>query len=567
MHTIQRLSSLTINQIAAGEVIENPACVVKELIENSVDAGSSHILIEILAGGFQLIKISDDGIGMNRDDALLSIERHTTSKMILPEDLLSLTTMGFRGEALASIASISKLTLLTSQGKADAIRIEVEGGEILSVVPAARTQGTSIEVRSLFYNVPARKKFQKSAAASGAEITKIVTQLSLAHPSIGFTLIQQNKTLFSTEPGPEKDPLPLIKHRATQLLASEFVPACKELQFKEGPYAGWGLVSEPAYARHNRSGQHLFVNNRPVACPAISYAIKDAYGTRLSPDKHPLYVLHLAIEPDLIDVNVHPQKREIRLREEGRLRWVIQSALHESFSPRALPSSTRSSEPLFFPALSTPLPLLLQEELPSVPTQATLPLERFLEPVGLWENYLLIPSEHLPNGLLKSQEKGVVFVNLPRAEQRIAFESLLKRDTSPSQGLLLPLILSFSLAETARLKTQLSLIENMGIHIHEIGKETFAVTAIPSRLKTEDVEELISDMLAEIQGTQWDRTEESIKLRKLATLLSRKLASLCYTLDKALLIFKQLLTTSDPLHSPQGKAILFHFKEATLEDH
>jgi DNA mismatch repair protein MutL len=567
MHSIQRLSSLTINQIAAGEVIENPACVVKELIENSVDAGSSHILIEILAGGFQLIRISDDGTGMNRDDALLSLERHTTSKMILPEDLLSLTTMGFRGEALASIASISKLTLLTSQGKSDAIRIEVEGGEILSVTPAARTQGTSLEVRSLFYNVPARKKFQKSAAASGAEITKIVTQLSLSHPSVGFTLIQQNKRLFCAEPGPGKDPLPLIKQRATQLLASEFVPSCKELLFKEGPYAGWGLVSEPAYARHNRSGQHLFVNNRPVACPAISYAIKDAYGTRLSPDKHPFYVLHLAIAPDLIDVNVHPQKREIRLREEGRLRWVIQSAIHESFSSRPIQNSTRPSEPLLFPSLSTPLPLLLKEEFPSVPTQAPLPIERFIEPVGLWGNYLLISSENLPSGLLKSQEKGIVFVNLPYAEQRIAFESLTTRDTSPSQGLLLPLILSFSLAETARLKTQLSLIENMGIHMHEIGKETFAVTAIPSRLKTEDVKALLSDILAEIQGIQWDRTEESIKLRKLATLVSRNLASSFYTLDKALLIFKQLLTTNDPLHSPQGKATLFHLKESSFETH
>lgn len=567
MHTIQRLSSLTINQIAAGEVIENPASVVKELVENSVDAKSSHIHIEILAGGFQLIKITDDGIGMSREDALLSIERHTTSKMILPEDLLSLSTMGFRGEALASIASISKLTLLTSQGLSDAVCIEVEGGEVVSATPAARVRGTSISVRSLFYNVPARKKFQKSAATSGAEITKIVTQLALAHPSLGFTLIQQGKTLFCTEPGAGQDLLCLIQHRAEELLSSEFVPSCKQLRFEEGPYSGWGLISEPTYSRHNRSGQHLFVNNRPVFCPAISYAMKEAYGTRISPDKHPLYVLHLAIEPSLIDVNVHPQKREIRLKDEGSVRGVIHNAVQASFSIPPLPHSRFAES---FPSLSTPfsslsLPSLLKEEPLPLPQQILLPLQRILDPIGIWGHHLLISSEQLPPGLLKSSDKGIVFVHLQRAEQRIAFEKLLKEDSSASQGLLLPLVFSFSSAEMALMRTQLPLMAHSGIHMHEIGKETFAVTAIPPQLEPEQVKELLDDLLEAIPDKA--HAPHEAQRRAIATLVSRKLTSASYTLDTALWIFKQLLMTTDPLHTPQGKATLFHLKEASFESH
>src|ERR1700722_17648934 len=190
---IHLLSEQTINQIAAGEVIENPASVVKELIENGVDAGATHIRVEILSGGFQWIKISDDGSGMSPDEAVLSLQRHATSKIQNADDLFSLTTMGFRGEALASIAAISKMTLLTALESAPALRLEREGGKTIEGGPDVRARGTTIEVRSLFYNVPARKKFQKSAAASSAEITKVVTQLALAHPEVGFEFVQQNQ--------------------------------------------------------------------------------------------------------------------------------------------------------------------------------------------------------------------------------------------------------------------------------------------------------------------------------------------------------------------------------------
>ena len=285
---IRFLSELTINQIAAGEVIENPASVVKELIENAIDAGATHIKVDILAGGFQAIKVSDDGLGMSPEDAPLCLERHATSKIISSDDLFALTTMGFRGEALASIAAISKIRLLTAQEGKEAVDLEIEGGKILHTIPGARSRGTTMEVRSLFYNVPARKKFQKSPAASSAEITKVVTQLSLAHPDIGFELIQQGSSHFSLPVALRQDFLPLLKQRMEGVLSAEFIPSCRDLAFSESGYAGQGWIAEPHFSRHNRSGQFLFVNRRPVFCPAINYAIRDAYGTRLSTERHPV---------------------------------------------------------------------------------------------------------------------------------------------------------------------------------------------------------------------------------------------------------------------------------------
>jgi DNA mismatch repair protein MutL len=445
---IRVLSDTTINQIAAGEVIENPASVVKELVENAVDAGAAHVTIEVLGGGFQLLKVSDDGSGMSPEDAALSLERHATSKIVSPDDLFSLATMGFRGEALASMASISKLRLTTALESQIATELEVEGGKILHVSSGARSRGTTIEVRSLFFNVPARKKFQKCPAACSAEITKVVTQLALAHPRVGFDLMQQNQTHFSLPPSLlEEEFLAVLKRRVEGVLGSDYLSSCQPFHFKEKNYEGHGLIAEPLYSRHNRSGQYLFVNQRPVSCPAISYAIRDAYGTRLASDRHPVYLLHLQIPSSFVDVNVHPQKKEIRLREEGFLKHLLHSSVNAALGGQeiCIPEVT----PLYFsrPEIDEPLLMFKEEEedcaLPELPFVCPIRL------IGLYGSYALVSADSFP--LFKTS--GVVWVDLPAAEARIHFNELMKRslDRPLSQGLLLPLSFSFSKAESQML--------------------------------------------------------------------------------------------------------------------
>ncbi len=557
---IQLLSEHTINQIAAGEVIENPASVVKELVENAIDAGALHVAIEILSGGFQKIKVSDDGSGMSAEDALLCLKRHATSKIADAKDLFNLVTMGFRGEALASIAAVSKLSLLSALENAPANLIEAEGGIVLSTGPGARSRGTTIEVRSLFYNVPARKKFQKSAAASSAEITKIVTQLALAHPEIGFELIQQNRSQFSLPLGHGEPFLDLLKRRAAALLGTEFLNASHKVS-KEGEYPMTGLTASPALTRHNRSGQYLFVNRRPVICPALSYAVRDAYGTRIGADRHPVYLLHISIPPELVDVNVHPQKREIRLREESVVKYAIHSAITQalgdvettySFSSDFAPFSF-SEEPVFSE------PLTFREEEPaSLPQE--MDLETELRIIGLYRDYLFVEAESLPKRF--SFGPGIIWVDLPAAQSRLQFDALMRSSESPtSQGLLIPVPFTCSRAEAQLLQTHLESLHKLGIQMREIGQTVFLVESIPPFLEEGEVNAVLEELIAEM------RADEDMH-RRLASRLCQRVRKRRknYHLAEAVYLLKQLLQSEDPLHCPQGKRTMVFVEESEIEN-
>ncbi len=572
------LSDLTINQIAAGEVIENPASVVKELVENAIDAGAKMVKVETLGGGFQLIKISDDGSGMSPDDAVLCLERHATSKIVDPDDLLSLTTMGFRGEALASIASISKMRLLTALDSATAFELEVEGGKVVHAGPSARARGTTLEVRSLFFNVPARKKFQKSPSASSSEITKIVTQLALAHPEVGFELIQQNRSHFSLPASSGEDFLTLVKKRLGTLLGSEFLPSCRDFYFKENEYEGRGVIADPLFSRHNRSGQYLFVNHRPVNCLAIAYAIRDAYGTRLNSDRHPVYLLHLSIPPQLVDVNVHPQKKEIRLREESFLKYHLHSAVNMSLSVPDASPQVHIPEASAFSSFFTSSEMAdfsssfsLKEEAEDF-TTSELPLETAPQVIGLHGVYALVEAASLPASYFSEQESkslGVVWVDLPAAEARIQLEGLLSRAKQQpiSQGLLLPLSFHFSQAEGELLNACSDQIQGLGIQMRQVGESAFMIEGIPPFLKEAEVERVLRDMITELQGMERGKTHEEDSLRKLAAALSRRCRFFrrFYAPEEARMIVQKWIKTSNPSFCPQGKRILFHIREDELE--
>lgn len=326
---IRILDEHTINKIAAGEVIENPSSVVKELVDNSIDSGASEISVEISGGGRQLIRVTDNGCGMTPDDAVLCLERHATSKIQSVDDILKITSMGFRGEAIPSIASISKFTLLTSpeEGGEKGTMVIVEGGRILKVCEAARSRGTTIEVKSLFFNVPVRKKFQRSPNYDSGEILKMLVKLALANPEIKIELISNQKLTLETRGALEGPFSSRLSERVADVLGQEFIDQCCPVENVCDSIEVHGYIGLPANTRHNRTGQYVFINRRAVFSPLVQHAVREGYSTTLPANRHPLFLLHIVMPGDLVDINVHPQKKEVRLRQEQLLKRAVTQAV------------------------------------------------------------------------------------------------------------------------------------------------------------------------------------------------------------------------------------------------
>ncbi len=478
---IRVLTEDTINKIAAGEVIENPASVVKELIENAMDAGAQSISIEIKGGGFQLIKITDNGSGMNSDDALLCFERHATSKIAAIEDLSSLTSMGFRGEALASIASIARVDLITALQEGSGTHVEVEAGKIRSVTPAPRNQGTTFEVRSLFYNVPARRKFQKQASAATAEVHKLVITLALAHPEIGFELISNEETVLKVAPASGATFLEKLSSRTTDLFQTSFLGTKLNASGSERDYVLEGILGTPADHRINRTGQYLFVNRRPIFSPQVTRAIKEGYGQRLNEDRFPIFVLHLSVPPALLDVNVHPQKKEVRFQEGEFIRQFVKTHVHRAFG-----GSAPLAEPVAYSFPESKItwnePLSFREE----PAEAPV-LTSHEQVIGLFEHYLL-----LDGSTVEGFQPGVVWVDLQKAQQLLIWNTLNQpQPEALAQGLLLPLGMELSSMEAQELPQRQKELARCGFAVECSGKEAILIEAIPPFLDETDAVEAI----------------------------------------------------------------------------
>src|SRR5437773_9513949 len=346
MNRIRLLPEQVANQIAAGEVVERPASVVKELVENSLDAQATRITVEIQAGGRSLIRITDDGTGMNRDDALLCLERHATSKIQKAEDLAAITTMGFRGEALPSIASVSRFTLSTRERDSDSpegTQVVVHAGKILEVKSAGHAPGTSVEVRQLFYNLPARRKFLRSEETERAHVQHYLTQAALAFPEIGFTFLQDQRPVWQLPPlrsdGPLASKQAALQERLRALLGAEakLLPVDYFTEIGEPDEPGdisrpsspdtrpstlriWGFLGAPGVSRAAREGQPLFGNRRPVENRALNFALLEGYHTALMKGRYPVCSLFLELDPSEVDVNIHPSKREVKFHHEKAVR-------------------------------------------------------------------------------------------------------------------------------------------------------------------------------------------------------------------------------------------------------
>ncbi len=354
MNRIRLLSEQVANQIAAGEVVERPASVVKELVENSIDAESRRITVEIQAGGRSLIRVTDDGIGMSKDDALLSLERHATSKIRAAEDLHSVATMGFRGEALPSLASVSRLVMTTREREstgASATQIVIHGGKILEVKEAGAPAGTCIEARQLFYNLPARRKFMRSEETERAHIQHYLTLAALAYPTVAFTFISDSKTIWQLPPAQNREtkghPLSALRERLRALYGSadgmlpvDFASVLETNRLTRDPDTGlqpdavaiqiWGFIGAPGLSRATRENQHLFVNRRPVENRGLNHALLEGYHTALMKGRFPVVCLFVEIDPVEVDVNIHPAKKEVKFRHENAVRQQVGEAVRQA---------------------------------------------------------------------------------------------------------------------------------------------------------------------------------------------------------------------------------------------
>lgn len=398
MNRIRLLSEQVANQIAAGEVVERPASVVKELVENALDAKSTRITVETQAGGRSLVRVTDDGLGMSRDDALLCLERHATSKIQRAEDLSAIATMGFRGEALPSIASVSRFALTTRERDSDSpegTQIQIAGGKILEVKAAGAAPGTVVEVRQLFYNLPARRKFLRTEETESAHIQHYLTLAALAHPEVAFTfqkdarLVWQVPAVRSGTTIPEKitalrermrallgtgPNLLAVNHSGSISIEHETPEFLAEENAGGSPDANvrlWGLMGPPGMSRGTREDQHVFVNRRPVENRGLNFALLEGYHTALMKGRYPVCCLFLEIDPAAVDVNIHPAKREVKFHRESDVRRFVTSAIRQTLL-QFHTKDTQASTPTSAPA---PAPFVppAQPTLPDLPAPASEP--------------------------------------------------------------------------------------------------------------------------------------------------------------------------------------------------
>jgi len=538
---IHLLPEILVNKIAAGEVVERPANVIKELMENSIDAGASRVVIELEAGGKRLIRVSDNGEGMSADDALLAIERHATSKIKNEADLFAIGSLGFRGEALPSIASVSRLLLKTRDRNTEpGSVIRVEGGVVREVRKEGMPQGTSIEVRSLFFNVPARRKFLKSTETELGHITELVGKIALAYPSISFELYQQGKPLLRA-PAANK-----IHDRACQVLgpqlAGKLTPVDKEFRdsLPAGPLKVHGLISPAQLTFSTTRHLYIYINRRYVRDKLLTHSILEAYRTLIPKMRYPAVMLFLEMPPQEVDVNVHPTKLEVRFPSANRIYQAVMDAIQPVLlaGPGALlapepaeqqkdrveqavqkyfenrpfrlepkptqprisalyekPQTNRAAE---FPA-SRPWP---KPTAPQIP--ASVPGKKAVADAGpapgIFSELRVIGQTH-SNYLVLESEDSLIIMDQHAAHERINFEKLkaqMAGSEMSRQNLLFPEVIELSYQQAQAIDKNLELLQSLGFEIQPFGGNSFLVKSTPGLLENLELQPLFADLADEL---------------------------------------------------------------------
>lgn len=523
---VRRLPDTIVDRIAAGEVIERPSSVVKELVENAIDAGAGRIDIVVEAGGQRLIRVDDDGSGMSPGDLSLAVERHATSK--LPDgDLVDIRTLGFRGEALPSIGAVARLTI-TSRSAVDehASRILVVCGERQGPMPAASARGTRVEVSDLFQGTPARLRFLKSETAENQAVVDVVRRLALAHPEVGFSLTAGERNVLNVAPaGAVMGPANALSDRIADVLGAEFRANAISLDVERGGVRLTGLAGHPTWHRPTSRHLYLFVNGRPVRDRSLVGAVKAGYGDVLARDRWPACALFLSLDPREVDVNVHPAKAEVRFRDQGLVRGLVVSGLKSSFAatgptPSAAMAQATLSSFRGGATAYTPVP---RNGGASAYAVSTAVARGFAEPAARFEQFaapsadaragvapISPPSEH-PLGAARAQvhetfivaqtADGIVIVDQHAAHERLVYERLKKEIETrgvPRQALLIPEIVDLPPADAARLIEKAGELAELGLVLEPFGPGAIAVSETPAMLGDFDVKGLVRDLADDI---------------------------------------------------------------------
>lgn len=537
--TIRILPNNLVNQIAAGEVIERPASVVKELVENSIDAGATSIEVTLVDGGKSLIVVSDNGRGIDKDELPVAVERHATSK--LPDDnLFNINFLGFRGEALPSISSVSRMTIVSRrEGAENAWKIEVNGGEKSEIMPAAHPQGTRIEVRDLFYSAPARLKFLKTTPSETAQCVDILNRIALANPTISFYLSDENRKKVTLN-ACQGELFDARLKRLADVMGREFSDNSLLINAHRENLTITGYVSLPTLNKSNSLYQYLFVNNRPVRDKLLLGAIKGAYQDVLAHNRYPMAALYFDIDPAYVDVNVHPAKAEVRFYDNALVRGLLVSAVRQALTLGDHRSANNLDLAGFvhdnIPGFGENEVAVLQEHKPgggNVPAfrplmsqprrQAELPeLERKVFSVKVDESCPAVSAagdsgEVGPLGLAKAQfhdtyiisqtEDSIVIIDQHASHERIVMEnlkaSLLAENKVATQILLIPEIVDLSLSEKTRLIEAAEELQKLGLSVEEFGSTAVIVREIPALLGDCDIKALIRDLAGEM--AEWGK--------------------------------------------------------------
>jgi|CXWL01.1.fsa_nt_gi DNA mismatch repair protein MutL len=522
MTSIKPLPELLINQIAAGEVVERPASALKEILENSIDASAKKITVQLLQGGVKQIRVIDDGAGIAKDELSLALTRHSTSKISTLDDLQKITSLGFRGEALASIAAVSRLTLTSRQvGQDHAWQIQVDGKSVSPPTPSSLTIGTTLDVNDLYFNIPARRKFLKTEATEFAHCDEAFKRIALAQSSTEFVLQHNGKVRRQLRAGSSAQ-------RIMSVLGEEFSQTAALVEEQSADIHLHGLVALPAYARSSRDAQYFFVNSRFVSDKLIAHALREAYRDVLHLDRYPAFVLFLEISPESVDVNVHPTKTEVRFRESRALHQFIFHAINKTLaSPRREVEINRSEKitQLFpvYPRMGNAKPntvsqpasfyrTLFGAEVNAYPTSSVNTATDAQDAGSDQQTVIEEKQDVHPLGfalgqlhgiyILAQNARGLVVVDMHAAHERIMYEKLklaLDNHAMPVQSLLIPVTFHANSLEITLVEENLAMLDQLGFEIAVLSPTTLAVRAVPASLQHADIVQLTHDILEEIR--------------------------------------------------------------------
>ena len=594
MGKIHQLDTQTANMIAAGEVVERPMGVVKELVENAIDAGSTRITVSVIDGGMTKITVRDNGIGMDSEDALNAFKRHATSKIKGQNDLFDIHTLGFRGEALPSIASVSKVTLTTSDGN-DSTRVQIEYGEIKNAGNYPCDEGTEISVEGLFYRTPARLKHLKSGSYENTLIQDVIVKFAFSYPSIAFTFISNDRISFQTT---GKGNLLEVIYQAWGREAGENAIA---VDFSDYDYHVTGYIVKPSLTRVSRNCMHVFLNGRMVRTFRLYKSILDGYEDFIVKGRNPLVVLNVEMDPQLLDVNVHPSKWEVRISKENQLEYLIKDNIREALKSTILAPVAEvkaavqkvSVEPIFFDTNSALVtPFVAKKEVTVTPVVETKPIETIKEenikPViqeEIKEEKIIeekeIQHEKLPEMtvigqlhekfILCSTEKGLAILDQHACQERVHYEELLQKldETTPvMMKLLVPISILAGNDLVERVDEINASISDMHFQFEPFGRDTFIVRSVPMWMKEIEEERFLQDVIDNFKNDR-DSKYARMEKKKIATMACHSSIRFnrALSLDEMKEVVKQLYKCQNPYHCPHGRPtfIILDEKELTKE--